>query len=92
MESVKKKQLRKKKTELKAEFNHHKNEVAKIDNLIDKLQNQKEEHRVLMIKAQGGYAIIDEILGPDESAKNKIKDKNHGNTNNIQGPEGGHTV
>lgn len=91
MESVTTEQLREKQSELKAEFNHSYKEVAKIDNLMAKLQNQKEEHRDKMIRAQGAYRVLESILNPDESA-NKINDNNHGITNNIQGPEGGHPV
>lgn len=82
------KQLQEKKTALEAEFEGHKKAVSKIDNLIAKLQNDKEGHREEMLRKQGAYKLITELLKEETATVKKAKDKKHGNTTNLQSKEG----
>lgn len=85
MESVTTEQLQSKKTELKAEFDRNKKAVVGIDNLIEKLQNQRAGHVDAMIRTQGAFKVIQELLG-EEEANNNINDTQHGDT--VQSQEG----
>jgi len=76
------KQLQEKSTGLKAEFQAHKDRVGQIDNLITKLQNEKMQERDNMIRTQGAYMVIEDIL---KSKPAKVNDnKKHGKTPDIQ--------
>lgn len=80
MEMVEKKQLQTKMSELKAEFGNHRKRVAEIDNLMTKLQEEKEQHLAGLIRTQGGYKALESIINVK-----KDNEEQHGNTSDIQG-------
>lgn len=80
MESVTQEQLQAKQSELKAEFTSHKKRVAEIDNLMTKLQEEKEQHLQALLRAQGGYKALESFINVK-----KDNEEQHGNTKHVQG-------
>ncbi len=82
METVLVEKLRAKMSEMKAEFDRHKERVVEIDNLMTKLQKEKEQRQTALVSLNGGFKAIESLV---IEATNVTEEHQHGNTNDLQG-------